>query len=86
MDKKQAKAIKSLFFQLNRPRHIHPRKNVKWRLLKKWFNRYQKARYIGAYEIIEKFEGGCIRKKITDIKIVKDGKHQFRYRVSFEEI
>lgn len=47
-DKEYAWALKEYLHQRSRPRQISPRRRVKWRLVKKWFNRYEKQKYIGA--------------------------------------
>ena len=48
MSKKQAREFRRLVSPLNRPAQVSPRRKVAWRLVRKWFNRYEKPRMIGS--------------------------------------
>jgi hypothetical protein len=86
MDKKQAKQFQNWLHPLCRPRHISPKKRVKWRLVKKWFNRYERPIIIGMvvraqYRV--SLSAPCL---ITDVKIRKAGRHRLTYDISAESI
>lgn len=84
--KEYAKALQEYLHPRSRPRHISPIRRVKWRLVKKWFNRYEKHRIIGM-EVRAQYRFGlsapCM---ITDVKIRKAGKHRLTYDIIAEPI
>lgn len=83
-DKEYAKALLEYLHQRSRPRHISPMRRVKWRLVKKWFNRYEKDSYCGAIAFFYHADGSSIPCQITNVKIEKAGKHRLNYIISAE--
>lgn len=59
--------------EMNRtqPNLKHPRRKRAWRLVRKWFNRYQKPRIIGLMIAAQTKDGEMIPMKIRDVKIRK---------------
>lgn len=86
MDKKQAKQFQNRLHPLCRPRRISPKKRVKWRLVKKWFNRYERPRLIGMVVRVQYRIGLSAPCLITDVKIRKAGKHRLTYDMTAEPI
>ncbi len=43
MDKREVRKLSQMFNPQTRPAHIPTSRRVKWRLVKKWFNRYEKT-------------------------------------------
>lgn len=73
MNKKEAQKLRPLFNPLSRPAQVSPRKRVKWRLVKKWFNRYEKQRFVGLLVKAVAHSGHILIMEITDVKILKAG-------------
>lgn len=86
MDKKQTKQFQNWLHPLCRPRRISPKKRVKWRLVNKWFNRYEKHIIIGMVVRVQYRVGLSAPCLITDVKIRKAGKHRLTYDISVEPI
>lgn len=86
MDKKQAKQFQNWLHPLHRPRHISPKRRVKWRLVKKWFNRYEKPDLLGRTILIQYRTGLSGLSELTDVKIEKAGKHRRTYCISCKPI
>lgn len=79
-NKKEAREWRNMFFPPHtRPEHVSPRKKVSWRLVKKWFNRYEKPRSIGGLIGVDTKEGTQIKARITDVRISKAGGHKRTY-------
>lgn len=83
-DKEYAKALQEYLHSRSRPRHVSPMRCVKWRLVKKWFNRYEKNSYCGAIVFFHHADGSSIPCQITNVKIEKAGKHRLNYIISTE--
>lgn len=81
MSRKQRKALREMFHPLTRPAHITPSRKVKWRLVKKWFNRYEKPRLIGSRMMAQAPDGYRLPIEIADVRISKAGGH--RRNISF---
>lgn len=81
-DEEYAKALQEYLNPRSRPRHISPKRRVKWRLLKKWFNRYEKQNYIGATVFFVHADGTRIPCAITNVQIEKAGKHRINYCIT----
>lgn len=79
MNKKQARALRQLFCPPTRPAHVPPQKKVKWRLQKKWFNRYEKQNIIGCTMLAESKTGEQITMRVTNVRILKGGGHKRTY-------
>ena len=47
--------------------------HYKWRLRKKWFNRYERKRWIGRELLMDVKDMGQMGFRITDAKLTKDG-------------
>jgi hypothetical protein len=65
-----------------RPCRCRNKFTTKWRLRKKWFNRYEKQFYIG--KLVMKDSGGDIEyRRVVDVAIRKDGRYccEFKYIV-----
>lgn len=71
---------------LTRPAHISPKKKVKWRLIKKWFNRYGKAVCLKQMIMATTKDGRAFYCKITSVKINKAGGHRQDYSFDLEPI
>ena len=82
LDKEQINSFRSYFHSLSRPRHISPMKRVKWRLVKKWFNRFEKERILGVIVFAQASDGSSIPCMITDVKIEKGGRHLMNYNIA----
>lgn len=71
------KSMKKLFKALippTKPENLkYPNKKRKWRIKKKWFNRYEKKTWIGRRMIAEDKNGNKINMEITSVKISKQG-------------
>ena len=83
MDKKTRKSMLELV--RTRPDQAKVGKKHKWRLINKWFNRYQKPRIIGRISQISTVSG-FIKAKIVDVKICKDGRHKVAYSYELKPI
>ena len=74
MSKKQAREMRQILNPLRRPAHISPKKKVSWRLIKKWFNRYEKPIWlIRTVMAVSKDGKTRVQAKITSVKIHKAG-------------
>ena len=74
MTKKQSREMRRLLNPLTRPAQVPPRKKVAWRLVRKWFNRYEKPRLIGACVVATSKDGKTqIPMRITNVRIDKAG-------------
>lgn len=71
------KSIRSLFKALNpptKPENLkYPNKKRKWRIRKKWFNRYEKKAWIGRHMVAVDKAGNKINMEITSVKLKKEG-------------
>ena len=70
-----------LFWQ-DRPSNLkYPNKKRKWRVKKKWFNRYEKPRMIGCVMKATNIESEqhLIGKVVVDVKLRKAGGNEVRY-------
>lgn len=75
--KKTLKKFHELVYPRTRPKQVHPKKRVKWRLVSKWFNRYEKLHFIGQFIKAEEVNGGdYLMSTIRDIRIKKAGGHR----------
>ncbi len=54
-----------------RPNLKHPQRKCAWRLVRKWFNRYQKPRMIGMIVVAQTKDGKNYPMKTHDVKIRK---------------
>lgn len=77
-DESMIKGYREWIHPLCRPRRISPKKRVKWRLVKKWFNRFEKSRYNGIVLRVQAV-GGEVFCMITEVKIKKGGKRNIDY-------
>ncbi|MFG6324252.1 MAG: hypothetical protein K1W41_23490 [Lachnospiraceae bacterium] len=90
MDKREVRKLSQMFnpqtrpahIPTSRPAHIPTSRRVKWRLVKKWFNRYEKQTLIGRTAIAVSKTGAQIPMRITAVKIEKAGGH--RRNISIE--
>lgn len=59
--------------EMNRtqPNLKHPRRKRPWRLVRKWFNRYQKPKMLGMFVMVEPASGPTTPMQIIDVKIRK---------------
>lgn len=74
MSKKQARELRQILNPLTRPAHISPKKKVLWRLIKKWFNRYEKPIWLKRTVMAVSKDGKTrIQAQITSVKIHKAG-------------
>ena len=74
MGKKQARELRQIYNPLTRPAHISPKKKISWRLIKKWFNRYEKPIWLKRTVMAVSKDGKTrIQAQITSIKIHKAG-------------
>lgn len=81
MIKKQAREMRRLLSPPTRPAQVLPRKKVAWRLMRKWFNRYEKPRLIGAcVTAISKDGKTQIPMRITNVRINKAGGRKRDYK------
>ncbi len=67
------KDMRKYLREMNRtqPDLKHPHRKHAWRLMRKWFNRYQKPRMIGMVLTAQSKDGKSIPMKIKDVKISK---------------
>lgn len=79
MSKKQSKEVRRFLYPLTRPAQVSPMKNVSWRLIKKWFNRYEKPGFIGRIVIAEAKDGKKFQMQITNVSISKAGGKKRNY-------
>lgn len=86
MDKKEARKLYRLFNPLTRPAQVSPRKKVAWRLVSKWFNRYEKPTLIGREMVVVAKTGEQITMRVTDVQIVKAGGHKKAYNFNAKPI
>lgn len=76
INKKEARKLHLLVHPLTRPAHISPNKKVSWRLVKKWFNRYEKPIWLKRTVMVVANAGkDPIQARITDAHITKVGGH-----------
>lgn len=75
--RKALKKLRQTVCPRRRPKQVHPKKRVKWRLVSKWFNRYEKSFLIGMNIMVDSSEPGkSFISEITDVKIKKAGGHR----------
>lgn len=86
LNKKETRKLYRLLFPLTRPAQVSPRKKVAWRLVRKWFNRYEKPNAIGKIVVIGQHDGQQTRARITDVRIVKASGHLKSYEYSLTPI
>ncbi len=80
LNKKEARKLYQLFYPLTRPAQVSPRKKVTWRLVRKWFNRYEKPTVIGREIIAVSKDGKTqLKARITNVRISKAGGHKRSY-------
>lgn len=76
LSKKQSREMRQILNPLMRPAHISPKKKVSWRLVKKWFNRYEKPVWLKRTVMAVSKDGKTrIQARITSVKIHKAGGH-----------
>lgn len=51
----------------------YPNKKRKWRIQKKWFNRYEKYHFLGNRICVERIDGMPFYAEITEVKLMKGG-------------
>lgn len=51
----------------------YPNKKRKWRIQKKWFNRYEKYHFLGNRICLERIDSMPIYAEITEVKLTKGG-------------
>lgn len=76
------KSVWDFLFWQDRPSNLkYPNKNRKWRVKKKWFNRYEKPRLIGCVLQATNIESKqhLIGNAVVDVKLRKAGRHETRY-------
>lgn len=72
--KKEAKALRRLIQPKVRPDNLkYPRKHRKWRVAKKWFNRYEKHLIIGMRLIVGDKTGAKYNAVVTGVRMAKGG-------------
>lgn len=87
MNKKQSREMRQIFNLLTRPAHISPKKKVSWRLVKKWFNRYEKPIWLQRTVMAVSKDGSQkVNAQITDVRISKAGGHKRNYTFTCEPI
>lgn len=79
MNKKEARNLRSILNPLTRPAHISPKKKVSWRLVKKWFNRYEKPEWLKRSFVVVDKTGKKINVQITHVRITKEGNRKRSY-------
>ena len=71
------KSVRNLFKALmpqTKPDNLkYPNKKRKWRIRKKWFNRYEKQTWIGRRMVAVDKAGNKINMEITSVKLNKKG-------------
>ena len=82
--KREARKLYQLFYPLTRPAQISPRKKVAWRLVRKWFNRYEKPTLIGRSVVAVAKDDTQLPMRITNVRISKAGGHKRSY--NFETV
>lgn len=83
MDKKQAREWHKMLNPPTRPTHVSPKKKVSWRLIKKWFNRYEKSEWLKrCVRAVSKDGKTQIQARITGVKIRKAGGHMRDYSLT----
>ena len=80
INKKDARKLRLLVNPLTRPAHISPKKKVAWRLVRKWFNRYEKPTLIGRDVIAVSKDGTQIPMRIKNVRISKAGGRKRNYK------
>lgn len=79
MNAKSSKALRKLLYPITKPENLkYPNKHRKWRIQKKWFNRYEKQTLIGRTVLIDY----SIPITITDVKIEKAGNRKRTYNIT----
>ena len=79
VNKKDARKLGLLLNPLTRPAHISPKRKVSWRLVKKWFNRYEKPEWLKRSFVAVGKDGTKINVQITHVRIIKEGNHKRSY-------
>ena len=80
LNKKEARKLHRLFYPLTRPAQVSPRKKVAWRLVRKWFNHYEKPTLIGRSVVAVAKDGKTrLKARITNVRIYKAGGHKRSY-------
>ena len=81
MSKKQARELRRMLNPLTRPAQVSPRKKVAWRLVRKWFNRYEKPTLIGRDVIAVSKDGKTqIPMRLKNVRISKAGGRKRNYK------
>lgn len=84
MSKKQARELRRMLNPLTRPAQVSPRKKVAWRLVRKWFNRYEKPTLIDRSVVAVAKDGTQLPMRITNVRISKAGGQKRSY--NFEAV
>lgn len=79
LSKKEARKWRTILNPLTRPAYISPKKKVSWRLVKKWFNRYEKPEWLKRSFVAVGKDGTKINVQITHVRITKSGNHKHSY-------
>ena len=79
VNKKYARRWHLLLNPLTRPARISPKKKVSWRLVKKWFNRYEKPELLKRTLVAVGNDGTKFDVQITNVRIKKELNHKRSY-------
>lgn len=71
--------MRRLLQPLTRPAQVPPKKKVAWRLVKKWFNRYEKPNTVDKQLTAVAKDGSLVNMVITDVRIEKAGGRKRNY-------
>lgn len=84
IDWKPDKVAKRWLWEQNRTRPDvkYPKKHRAWRIIKKWFNRYEKPSMIGKILICDNGHGWTYSIRVGSVKISKAGGHRRDYSYS----
>lgn len=81
--RKLVKQIRRMFYPQTQPENIRKGKHRPFRVIKKWFNRYQRKRLIGS-TVIASINGNKLQLTISDVRLCKMA-HQCVYRLKGEQ-
>lgn len=82
-NRKLAKQMRRMLYPQTQPENIRKGKHRPLRVLKKWFNRYQRKWFIGS-PIIASINGNQFQLTISDVRLCKMA-HQCVYRFKGEQ-
>lgn len=75
--RQQKKELRKLLIPPTRPERVGARKKVAWRLIKKWFNRYEKKHLIGGtVRAVSRDGQSALCARITGVRLLKGGGHR----------